>query len=335
MKLSKILIAFALLTSLLIYWRWHTADKKVREIAATTTQVAAPAKGTHDKLASANLPKTTSDKAISEKTTLPSFNTPLKEIYASLRNRAQQNDAKAACRLAEELFRCSYLLPERKKMIAQRLEEVERTKLSDPTQLQWQDRLNAYKAEDEIDQYVCKGFEAYDEIAAWQFKFVAALNGHINSMEDFATKPYWNPNDLNTNIDAWKAFQDYRETFLLQAASAGSASAVLTLVEEYSGDSSIMRGPLAAFSKIQVNFRQAAKYAYVYNLISRNDASNNHYINRALQQAARQITPRDLTIAKQEADRLFESWGSDYLQKRSASFQQKIKQVGANCNDLL
>lgn len=335
MKLLKLLIVFTLLTSLLIYWRWQTADRTVREIVVTTTHVTTPAQTAHKKITPTSPTKAQLDITFTTNTELPAYNTPLKEIYEPLKKRVQQNDAKAACRLAEELFRCNYLLPERKKLISQLQQETESTKLNNSTRLTWQERLNVYKVEDEIDQTVCKGFEELDEIEAWRFKFVAALNGHINSMEDFASKPYWNPNNLNANIDAWKAFQDYRETFLLQAASAGSAPAVLTLIEEYSGDSSIMRGPLASLSKIRVDFKQMAKYAYVYNLISRNDAGNNHYINRALQQAARQITPQDLTIAKQEADRLFESWGSDYLQKRSASFQQKIKQVGANCNDLL
>jgi hypothetical protein len=335
MKLLKLLFAFALLTSLLIYWRWQVADETVREIVATTTHVKSPAQLASKDLTPTRSPKTQSDKPIVTTTELPAYNTPLKEIYEPLKKRVQQNDAKAACRLAEELFRCGYLLPERKKLISQLQQEAESTKLNNSTPLKWQERLNAYRAEDEIDQVVCKGYEEYDEIEAWRFKFVAALNGHINSMEDFATRPYWNPNDLNANIDAWKAFQDYRETFLRQAASAGSASAALTLIEEFSGDSSIMRGPLAPLSKIRVDFRQAAKYAYVYNLISRSDAGNNHYVNRALQQAARQITPQDLTIAKQEADQLFKSWGSDYLQKRGASFQQQKKQVGANCNNQL
>lgn len=335
MKILKYIVLLLVLINLLIVWRWRIAGDVVKEIAATATAAASINKSP-SKLVSpsmSSIPQLTEAKAAV--TPLPAINTPLKDILESLKGRVQQHDANAACRLAEELFRCDYLLPERKKIIIKLQQESQAAGLDSATLSKLQERLASYKAKDQIDQHVCSGFENQEGLEAWRFKFIAALNGHLGSMEDFTAVPYWNPDDLNANIEAWRAFQDHREVFLLQAANAGSSSAVLTLVEEYSGDSSIMRGPLAVLSKIRPDFKQAAKYSYVYNLISRDDAGNNHYVNRTLQQAARQLPSQELAAAKQEADRLFKSWSQDYLRKRADSFQQKMRPIGASCDDPL
>lgn len=335
MKILKYIVLLLVLVNLLIIWRWRAAGDVVKEIAATNSQAFSVKKLPSQVVSpsTSSIPKLTEAKAAIAP--LPDINTPLKDILESLKARAQQHDAKAACRLAEELFRCDYLLPERKKIIAKLQQESEAAGLDSATISKLKERLDSYETKDQIDQRVCRGFENQEGLEAWRFKFIAALNGHLGSMEDFTAVPYWNPNDLNANVEAWRAFQDYREVFLLQAANAGSSSAVLTLVEEYSGDSSIMRGPLAVLSKIRPDFKQAAKYAYVYNLISRDDVGNNHYVNRALQQAARQLPSQELAAAKQEADRLFKSWSQDYLRKRADSFQQKMRPIGASCDDPL
>lgn len=331
MKLFKYFFLFIFALLVIIVARWYAAGSVVEEIAVETKTVDPVVK--LENIITSSQVSTIASPIVDLKPVekLPKIDTPLTQIVDELLLRVKNHDARAACRLGDELLRCNYLVTERKKLISKLRNDLNSQNMSVDSRSKLEEKISAYVAKDKIDSKVCEGFENKQDLDSWRFKFLASLEGHVPSMEEFAMRPSWDPSNINANIDAWRAFVDYREKFLVDAASAGSSSAILTLVEEYSGDSSIMIGPLATMSKIKPDFKKAAMYAYAYTAISKNDSGNNNYTNMSLKKALQKISSEELTQAKKMADSLVATFGDDYFRKREDSLRERSDNVGVKC----
>ena len=159
---------------------YQDADIQPGELKAAKPDGGSKGPGTMH-LSAAGTPNTASVSA-SQGPSLPPLDTPLKDSYASLKERADAGEPAASCRLSFELNRCHQLGNARS--IAEKMVNKEASKTSSDSTVP----TSLMEVSDLIkrDEKVCDSIASATTKDAWRYLLKAAQAGHVPSMVRFA-----------------------------------------------------------------------------------------------------------------------------------------------------
>jgi hypothetical protein len=315
-----LVLAVAILVALGVV-KWRQATVAVAEMVSSAEASRAGQKSEHETVATPRYAASNSSGrlALSSEIRLPPPNTPLREIINQLKQRGEQGDPYASCRLATELMRCEVLPP--------RLQSLERmqAKLNglvvgseEHLQLSWD--VSRFTKKRNIDQHVCANFENTAKLESWRYLFLAALGGHVPSMAQFAALPPFNPATGNLSLEGLAAYNRYATSFLMAAADAGDRGAVLDLADAYAGNSLFLNGQLGMNSLISVDPFLAAVYAHAYIPAAQ---SEQNMKNKLIEQLSKQVSPERMQSAVFQAQALQAAWSKDIQEKSQIQTEQR------------
>lgn len=304
--ISLVILAFCILA-----FRWHIAGEKLNVVGKSA--VRAQQQDRHAAIIDSSakkidqIPQVAPTK-LPDLSALPPRNLKLVRVVGELKRLADEGNYYASCRLGFELGRCQFLDEGRKNLSKLKL-QLEKLPESSAESHEVKKVVENVAGRQNRDEALCEGFKNGENLEAWQYIFRAALAGHTQSQVDFAISPLWDPEDLNGNIDALRAFLAYRLVFLESAANRGDERALLNIIREILGESLLPRLNISSIGG-KPDFEKAAFYAYAYLQISRSNPQATNFGNRSLLKATQVLTSQQLATAKSRAEKLAATWGA-------------------------
>jgi hypothetical protein len=203
--------------------------------------------------------------------TLPPPNVPLSQSLPSLLQLSASGNYRASCRLAEQVRICQMLA------FAQSPEgelewHKEKSSSSVKTQRSGSERDQAVveriKQRLATEKALCEGFDNTKAKGAWEYQYLAAIQGHVPSMVSFAVSPALGQYSATQSgeEEGWSLYKQHASSFLKQAADSGNLRAIAALVFAHSRDSSSRdKGGIKLAER---NDFEAAKYAWTHEIVS-------------------------------------------------------------------
>lgn len=311
-----VVLALFVIVAGIIWLRLASADREIAAVTGTANLSVRPSRDFTQPVNGGTatlVGETISRRGSNAVVQLPPKDTPLVDIYPSLRKASDEGDFMASCRIAAELTRCQLMLPLTLQKLERAMEKLEKM----PVDSIERGRLEKYvadkKADSSRDTRVCADFHGGDEDKAWKFHLRAALQGHRPSMASFASVPTWDPLDLNANLDAWVAWRKYAGTFLEASAAFGDRTSIRTLATEYSDQSVLGPSGLPGLRRVSQNRERGLMYALVGLALDEARGDVTEQYRSGVSALSAEVTPEQRTRAKESADALVATWDSSIL----------------------
>ncbi|MBX9900989.1 MAG: hypothetical protein K2Y28_09425 [Burkholderiaceae bacterium] len=325
--ISLIILAFCILAV-----RWHIAGERLNAVIQSSANPQQQYRPAARVVPSSNEPIQIPEVApakLPDLSSLPPRNLKLVNVVGELKRLADEGNYYASCRLGFELGRCQFLDEGRKNLSKLK---VQLEKLPEGS-AEWHEVKKVVEnvaGTQNRNEALCEGFKNEEHLEAWQYIFRAALAGHTQSQVVFAISPLWDPEDLNDNLDALRAFLTYRLEFLESAANKGDERALLNIIRENSGESLLPRLNISNFGG-KPDFEKAAFYAYAYLQISRSNPQATNFGNRSLRKASQVLTSQQLATAKSRAEKLAATWSARKVNSAVPNQEETGGDIDGSC----
>lgn len=315
MRLSKVIIAsIIILITILAYLLLGLNWKNQNFSSPQTVDVVVTKK------AAFNSTKIKSLAKIYPPESIPRYGLPLVESIQSLMAASEAGNYRASCRLAASIRRCQSR-DELFGIVGQITGELNKYQQrlaigidsDNPTV-----KAKAAELKNVEDDWarMCLGFEASMAKPAWHYQYVAATQGHIPSMTDFAFAPAMSDYDAlniipSTDKLGWDFYQHDAALMLRHAADSGNIRAISILIQALQGRQGLgERGVLLATP----DNVEAAKYAIIYhNLASEKNAL---HMEKTLLTLRKLLTREEYARAELEAKLLSAEFSKFYIDKQ-------------------
>lgn len=212
-----------------VWWRGH----------AQSASTGLPAAAAHVPEQSSPTPPPTVARLGAAQTPLPEDGTPLRLVYAGLRQRAGSGDARAACRLAAELEQCEHVrtqLAQFDDQLAFQQEQMDRE--PDPAQrARMQQGLGRFTGRGQrllAEAEQCDGVPPVSPVERANLWRAAALGGSLPALTQYAVGNAFRLRDTLELLPQLQIYRNEAEALALQAAQRGSVKATLALAAAYS-----------------------------------------------------------------------------------------------------
>lgn len=171
---------------------------------------------------------------------LPDEGTPLRLVFDGLKQRANDGDARAACRLAAELEQCERvrtelaqfddLLAGQQRMLARQDDPKQRARMREDFAREGGSRGQQLLQESEQ----CDGAPALAPAARADLWRQAALGGSLPALTQYAVGNAFRTRDTLQLLPQLQVYRNEAESLAMQAAQRGSLKATLALAGAYS-----------------------------------------------------------------------------------------------------
>lgn len=164
----------------------------------------------------------------------PAQDVRLQAVIGALRAAADRGDARAQCRLAFELYRCTQI-PSLRKRVEQSVGMAARVPGGSADEREKAQEVRHLQAIVDRDTAICEGVSLADMPDAWQYGLRAAKSGHVPSILRFVLQPPLDEQDFGKDLEGWQAYRQWAGPLLVQAAERGDPTAAYHLSLAYSG----------------------------------------------------------------------------------------------------